>query len=162
MPICASLSISRMNRTQRVHRMQRLRLSISVGPEVDVGLHALAVEHPAREVHAAFGRPEAVGEILERTLAALVAHRAVERVVDQQELEHAGAGLHHFGVARVHDHAVGAGRRARRLQLGHLLDLDHAHTARAIDAETGVIAVVGDRDAGFDGRLQNGGALWRP
>ncbi len=33
MPICASSSISRMNRTHRVQRMQRLRLSISVGPK---------------------------------------------------------------------------------------------------------------------------------
>ncbi len=33
MLICASPSISRMNRTQRVHRMQRLRFSIRVGPK---------------------------------------------------------------------------------------------------------------------------------
>src|SRR5262245_1411578 len=33
MLICASPSISRMNRTHRVQRMQRLRLSISVGPK---------------------------------------------------------------------------------------------------------------------------------
>jgi hypothetical protein len=61
--------------------------------EVDVGPHALAVEHAPRELHPALVRAEAVGEILERALAALVADRAVERVVDQQELEHAGARL---------------------------------------------------------------------
>jgi hypothetical protein len=33
MLICASPSISRMNRTHRVQRMQRLRFSISVGPK---------------------------------------------------------------------------------------------------------------------------------
>ena len=33
MLICASPSTSRMNRTQRVQRMQRWRLSISVGPK---------------------------------------------------------------------------------------------------------------------------------
>src|SRR6478736_9205642 len=32
-PICASPSTSAMNRLQRVHRMQRLRFSISVGPK---------------------------------------------------------------------------------------------------------------------------------
>ena len=32
-PICASPSMSFMNRTHRVHRMQRLRFSISVGPK---------------------------------------------------------------------------------------------------------------------------------
>ena len=33
MLICASPSISRMNRTHRVQRMQRLRFNISVGPK---------------------------------------------------------------------------------------------------------------------------------
>src|SRR4051812_14398129 len=32
-PICASLSTSAMKRMQRVHRMQRLRFNISVGPK---------------------------------------------------------------------------------------------------------------------------------
>ena len=69
-------------------------------PEVDVGLHALAVEHAARELHPAALGAERVREILERALAALVAHRAVERVVDQQELEHARARLHDLGRVR--------------------------------------------------------------
>ena len=64
--------------------------------EVDVGLHAFAVEHPPREVHAALGRAERVREILQRALAALVADRAVERMIDEQELEDAGARRHRF------------------------------------------------------------------
>ena len=59
--------------------------------EIDVGLHAVAVEHAPRKFHPALIGPERVRKILQRTLAALVAHRAVERVVDQQELEHARA-----------------------------------------------------------------------
>jgi hypothetical protein len=82
------------------------------GPEVHVGLHAFPVEDAAGEVHAAFRRPEGVGEVLQRTLAALVADRAVERMVDQEELEDAGACLHDLGVARLDDHPIGANGRA--------------------------------------------------
>ncbi len=129
-------------------------------PEVDVGPHALAVEHPPRKLHPALVRPEAVGEILQRTLAALVADRAVERMVDQQELEHAGARLDHVGRLRRHDHALGDRRRAGRLQLRHLLDLDDADAAGAVDAEAGVIAVVRDLDAALDRGLQDRSASW--
>ena len=76
-------------------------------------------------------------------------------MVDQQELEHPGARLDDVGRLRVHDHAVGAYRRARRLQLRHLLDLDDADAARTVDAEAGVIAVVGKLDAVLDGRLED-------
>ena len=117
--------------------MQRLRLSISVGPKSTSAFDALAVERAARKLHAAALGTEFVREILQRTLAALVAHGAVERMVDQQELEHAGARLHDIRRLRVHDHAVGARRRARRLQLRHLLDLDDADAAGPVDAEAG-------------------------
>ena len=45
--------------------------------------------------------------VLQRALAAAVAHRAVERVVDQQELEDAVLHRLHVGRLRVDDHAVG-------------------------------------------------------
>ena len=128
-------------------------------PEVDVGLHAVAVELAARKFHPALVGPELVGEILKRTLAAFVAHRTVERVIHEQELEHAGARVDDFLGPRRHHHAFGADGRARRLQLRHLLDLDDADAARAVDADAGVVAVVGDRNPAFDGGLQNGLAL---
>src|SRR6476660_5479803 len=62
-------------------------------PEVDVAFHAFAVEHAPRKFHAAWSGPERVREILQRTLAALGADRTVERVIDQEELEHSGARL---------------------------------------------------------------------
>jgi hypothetical protein len=68
--------------------------------EVDVRLHALAVEHAARELHPALARAEGVREVLQRALAALVADGAVERMVDEQELEDAGAGVDHVGGPR--------------------------------------------------------------
>ena len=76
-------------------------------------------------------------------------------MIDQQKLEHAGARFDDVGRLRVHDHAVGAHRRARRLQLRHFFDLDDADAAGPVDAEAGVIAVVGKLDAVFDGRLKD-------
>ena len=59
--------------------------------------------------------------VLQRALAALVADRAVERVVDEQELHHALLRLvgDRRGELGVDDHAVGDGDRAGRLRLGH-------------------------------------------
>ena len=127
--------------------------------EIHVGLDAFAVEHSPREVHPARRRPEGIREVLKRALAALVAHRAVERVIDEQELEDAGARGRRFGVAGRDDHAVRADRRARGLQLRHLLDLHDADAAGPVDRQPGMKTVVGHRDAGFDGRLQHGLAL---
>jgi hypothetical protein len=59
----------------------------------------------------------------------------------------------------MHHHALANRRRARGLQLGHLLDLHEADAARRVDAETGVVAVVGDLDAGLDGGFEDRGAL---
>ena len=74
-------------------------------------------------------RTERKGLVLQRALAAAVAYRAVERVVDQQELEHAVlGGLHVLGL-RVDDHAVGDRCGARDLHAAHALDLDQAHAA---------------------------------
>src|SRR4029079_6566266 len=101
MLICASPSTSRMKRTQRVQRMQRLRFSISVGPKSTLAFTQSpsntrransmrsAVEGAPRKFHAARVRAELIRKILQRTLAALVAHGAVERMVHEQELEHA-------------------------------------------------------------------------
>src|SRR5262249_47122937 len=58
--------------------------------EVDVALDTLAVEHAPRKIGAALGRTEVVREILQRTLAALVADGAVERVIHEKEFEDAG------------------------------------------------------------------------
>ena len=130
--------------------------------EVDVGLDALAVEHAPRKLHAAAFGPERIRKILKRALAALVAHRAVERVIDQQELEHARArGLDSGRVGRDH-HAVGARRRARRLQLRHLLDLDDADAAGAVDAQARVIAVVRHLVAVLDSGLRARSCPCRP
>src|SRR5262249_27102293 len=123
--------------------------------EVDIGFRPVAVEDAPRKLHAALIGSEGVGEILQRALAAFVAHRAVERMVDQEELEHAGARRLHVRRPRRYDHAVGADGRTGGLQLRHFFDLHDAHAARAVDADARVIAVVGDRDSAFDRGLEN-------
>ncbi len=73
----------------------------------------------------------AEGDVLQRALAALVAHGAVERVVDQQELDdRVLRRLDALGLG-VHDHAVLDRRGAAGLQLGDALDLHQAHAAGA-------------------------------
>ena len=89
--------------------------------------------------------PPPVGDVLQRALAALVAHRAVERMVDEQELDHrALRGVDALGL-RVDDHPVLDRRRAAGLQLRDPLDLDEAHPARA-DRLAELRLVTEDRD----------------
>ena len=148
-----------MKRTHRVHRMQRLRLSISVGPKSTSARTPSPSKVRRGNSIRLSCRAEAVGEVLQRALAALVADRAVQRVVDEQELEDARPGLDHLGRVGVDDHALGRDDRARHLELRHLLDLHEADAARAVHAKAGVVAVVGQPDAGLDGGLQDGLAL---
>ena len=59
-------------------------------------------------------RPVEQGQVLQVALAALVADRAVQRVVDQQQLEHALARLVHRRRIGLDDHAFGDRHGARR------------------------------------------------
>src|SRR5690606_39052684 len=72
---------------------------------------------------------EAHREILQLALAALVADRAVERMVDQQELHRRLLRLDRALRPRVDLHAVRDWRRARGQRLRRLLDVDEAHPA---------------------------------
>ena len=100
---------------------------------------ALGLDEPARP-----GTPP-VGDVLQRALAALVAHRAVQRVVDEQELDHRALGVVHALRLRVDDHAVADRRGAAGLQLRDALDLHQAHAARADGlAELGLVTEDGD------------------
>ena len=73
--------------------------------------------------------------VLQVAFAALVADRAVQRMVDQQEFHHALAGLDRLLRIGEHDHAVHDRLRARRHRLGRLLHLDQAHAAVAGDRQ---------------------------
>jgi hypothetical protein len=95
---------------------------------------------------------------LQPALARLVAHRAVQRVIDEVELHDRLAGLKHALGLRVHDHPVGGLGVAADLRARVLVDVHHAEPALARDAEPGVIAVVGHLGAGLPGRLDEVGA----
>ena len=85
--------------------------------------------------------------VLQRALAAAVAHRAVERVVDEQELEHAV-------LDRLHRRRSACARPCRRrpawctrAEAAHALDLDEAHAAHADRLHALVPAEARDVDA---------------
>ena len=120
---------------------------------------ALAVDpHQRRQRHrllevalgvddAASARAPAHRDVLERALTALVADRAVERVVDEQELDDRVLGLLHAVGLRVDDHAVAYRRRAGGLELRDALDLDEAHAAGTDRlAQLRLVAEHGDLD----------------
>ncbi len=93
------------------------------------------------------GESPAIGHclVLEIAFAALVANRAVERVVDEQELHHPLARLLHHRRVGADRLAVGGGKRAARLRLGRAgSDLDEAHPAIAGDRQPLVIAEARD------------------
>ena len=89
-----------------------------------------------------------VGErlVLQGALAALVAHGAVQRVVDQEELEDAVLGLLRDLALRVDHHVRGhgdhAGRLERRAATG--VDLDDAHAAHPDRLHPRVVAEARD------------------
>src|SRR5690242_19452190 len=67
--------------------------------------------------------------ILELAFAALVAHRAVERVIGEQKFEHVLARLPNLVRVGANDHAFGRDEGAGGLQLWSLLDFHKAHAA---------------------------------
>ena len=126
---------------------------------VDAAVHVLHdVRADRRAVHARIGALElavarghaAVVErvVLQRALAGLVADRAVQRMVDEEELHLPFARRIDFLVPDVDLHPLFDRRRATGLQFPHPFDLDEAHAALADDAEGGVVAEVGNVDVG--------------
>ena len=96
--------------------------------------------------------------VLQIALATLIADRAIERMVDEQELHHP--------FARILDHRrvgedlllVRRRKRARCLRLGRpRLHFDQAHPAIAGDAQPLMIAETRDFLAGEFARLEHGG-----
>ena len=89
------------------------------------------VERHLGEGHARRARPVSEREVLQRALAALVADRAVERMVDEDELEGRLLAVRRLRGCSggAHDHPFRGRERAARLQLRDPLDLDEAHAA---------------------------------
>ena len=120
------------------------------------------VDRVLREGHPRVARTKAEREVLQRALAALVADRAVERVVDEDELERRLLTLRRLRRRRARgDHHARRNReRARGLQLRYPLDLDEAHAAGADRlSKSRLVAEHRDLDAYGLGRLDEARAL---
>ena len=112
---------------------------------------ALLLDEPA------LARAVGHGLVLQRALAALVAHRAVERVVDQEELEDAVLRLLRGLALGVDDHLVGHRDHAGGLEGGAAagVDVDDAHAAHAHRLHARVVAEARDVGAGPLGGLDH-------
>ncbi len=155
-PISGAPQTSAEKRTQRVHWMQRFIEVLTSAPEIFVLDRALVLGK-ARGVDAVAHRL-----VLQVALAALVADRAIQRMVDQQEFHHAFARLlHHRRTRRdfrrlalrtrtAIAHAPGAARDRLRAAL----HLDQAHPAIAGDRQPLVVAEARNFGARGLARLQ--------
>ena len=130
----------------------------AVAIEQDIAAEILGRPLPFILHHPAVGRAVFVGIILQQTLSRLVANRAVERMVDEEEFEHAAAGVLDLIGLGAHHHALldlgGAGEQ----ELGAALHLDQTHAAAAGDGQGRVIAVMGDLDAMGESGFEDGGS----
>src|ERR1035441_4180930 len=117
--------------------------------------HALALGE-ARDVAA-----ETQGQVLQLALPALIADRAVERVVDEQKFHR--RALRTDGLDRVREdlHALGHRRRASRQRFGRFLDFDQAHAAVGHNRQLVVIAESRDVNALAIGHTHDGLILAR-
>ena len=93
--------------------------------------------------------------VLQIALPALIADRAIERMIDQQHFHDAVARLDRGRRLGVDDVAFGDRHRAGGYRLWRFLDLDQAHPAVAGDHQPFVVAEMRDLDAGLLARLQD-------
>ena len=96
--------------------------------------------------------------ILQVTLATLVANRAVERVVCQEEFHHALSCLVYLWAVCLNHHAGLHRPRARSHGLGRALNFDQTHSAVSGNHKLLVVAVTGDGRAGLFTGLDERGA----
>ena len=93
--------------------------------------------------------------VLQIAFATLIADRAIERVIDQQELHHPLLCLDRLGRVGENDHAVGCRHCARRDRLWRFLHLHETHPAISGDREPLMVAKVGNLDPRMFAGLQD-------
>ena len=96
-----------------------------------------------------------VRKILQVTAAALIAHRAIQRMIAQQQFQHGFP--RRFDVRRrgSHDHAVGHPSAARGLEFGNLFNLHQAHPAIRVGFQLRVVTEMRHHHAHAAGRLDH-------
>ncbi|OIQ74571.1 hypothetical protein GALL_437740 [mine drainage metagenome] len=100
------------------------------------------------------------GQILQLAFAALVADRAVERMVDEQKLHHAFLRLERPLGMGAHHHALCNRRGAGGQRLGSLFHIHQAHAAIGRDGQLFVIAKVRHIQPELGGRVHDHRAFW--
>ena len=98
-------------------------------------------------------------QVLQLALAALVANRAVQRVVDQQKFHHRLLGLDGLVGLGAHHHALRHGRGAGGHGLGRFFNIHQAHAAVGGNAQFLVIAEVRNVGAGLLSRMHDHAAF---
>ena len=105
------------------------------------------------------GTAVAHGQILQLALATLITNRAIQRVIDQQELHHRFLGFDGLVGLGVHDHALRHRSGAGGHGLRSFFYVNQAHAAIGGDAELLVVAEVGDVGARLLGRMHDHAAF---
>ena len=121
----------------------------------DVAAEVLDGIESLRLTITSFGPSFLIRVVLQLALARLIADWTIERMIDEQHLEHALPRFERLVGVHAHDLAFRDGRRARRRELRRLLDFDETHAAYAGDGKAGVIAVVRDEHARRLRRLED-------
>ncbi len=141
--------------------------------------HAARAVDAARHFLGAHQRPQVLGQhhalfflvargagavadrhVLQHAFAALVADRAIQGVVDQEEFHHAVLRLHGLGGIGQHFHAFGDRRGAGGQRLGRFFHLHQTHAAVGGDGELLVVAEMRDGNARLVRRLDDGVAAF--
>src|SRR3954471_7845414 len=148
MLICASVSISRMNRTHRVQRMQRFRFSMSVGPKsTSARTPSPSNTRRGNSIRLSFGPKlyekscsghspplshtgQSSGWLISRNSTTDRCASCTRSVWVWTTMPPFTVVAHALGLG-VDDHAVLDRRRAHGLELRDALDLDQAHAAGA-------------------------------
>jgi hypothetical protein len=125
---------------------------------LDQGAEVLVEHGPLVLVEAAAVEAVGHGLVLQVAFAALVADRAIQRMVDEQEFHHAVARLLHQRRVGLDHHALAHRHGAGGDRLRRLLHLDQAHAAVAGDRQPLVVAEARDFGAGQLAGLQHGHA----
>ena len=99
------------------------------------------------------------GVVLQGTFATLVADRAIERVIEQRELQNTLLRFFHLVGSGFDHHIRHDIHRAGGHQFRHLLDLDQTHPATAERTDLLVITENGDIHIDLFGRIHYFGAF---
>ena len=96
---------------------------------------------------------------LQVTLARLVTHRTIKRMVDQKEFEDATDRFLDLFSVGMNYHSLANTGVASRLEFGNFFHFYQAHAARTSNAETRMIAITWDFDIQLFSSLNNGSSV---